>query len=95
MDVRLVEKLKTYLRTTPVKKAWIFGSFSRDEESPESDIDILIELNRDVKLGFGFFRMIREMEKICGRNVDLVECSMLDSHITSYVKRDRILIYER
>ncbi|MDO4336268.1 MAG: nucleotidyltransferase domain-containing protein, partial [Bacteroidales bacterium] len=66
MDLNLIEKLKNYLKSAPVNKAWIFGSFSRNEESSESDIDILVELNRDVKLGFGFFRMARDLEQISG-----------------------------
>ena len=32
-----------YFKTQPVLKAWIFGSFSRGEETPDSDIDILVD----------------------------------------------------
>lgn len=95
MDINLIETIKNYLKSVPINKAWIFGSFSRGEESPQSDLDILIELNKDAKMGFGFFRIARDLEKISGRRVDLVECSMLDPHVIPYVNNDRILIYER
>ena len=39
------EDIKTtiaeYFKTQPVLKAWLFGSFARGEETPDSDIDIL------------------------------------------------------
>lgn len=54
-----------------------------------------MELNKGAKLGFGFFKMARDLETISGRNVDLVECNMLDPHIVPFVNKDRILIYER
>lgn len=95
MDINLIEKLKVYFKSVPVSKAWIFGSFSRNEQSAESDLDILVELNGDAKLGFGFFRIARELEILSGRNVDLVDSSMLDPHVRQTVDNDRILIYER
>ena len=30
-----------YFKTQPVLKAWLFGSYARGEETPESDVDIL------------------------------------------------------
>ncbi len=35
-----------YCKTQPVVKAWLFGSFARGEETPESDVDILVEFDR-------------------------------------------------
>ncbi len=35
-----------YFKTQPVVKAWLFGSFARGEETPESDVDILVEFDR-------------------------------------------------
>lgn len=95
MDLKLIESIKTYLKSTPINKAWIFGSFSRGEETPQSDLDILVEMKRDAKMGFGFFKMIGDLERISGRSVDLVECNMLDPHVAPFVNRDRMLIYER
>lgn len=95
MDIKLIENIKLYLKSVPINKAWIFGSFSRNEETPKSDLDILVELNKGARIGFGFFRIARDLEKISGRNVDLVECSMLDPMVIDNVVKDRILIYER
>ena len=32
-------------KTQPVLKAWFFGSYSRGEERPDSDVDILVKLD--------------------------------------------------
>ena len=38
-----------YFKTQPVLKAWLFGSFARGEETPLSDVDILISLDYSIK----------------------------------------------
>lgn len=43
MNHNIVEKIRDYLKSKPIDKAWIFGSFSRGEETGQSDIDILVE----------------------------------------------------
>ena len=41
MNVTIINNIRQYFMTQPVKKAWLFGSFSRGEETAESDVDIL------------------------------------------------------
>lgn len=40
MDKLMIDKLSDFFRTQPVDKAWIFGSYSRNEKV-RSGIDIL------------------------------------------------------
>ncbi len=40
-----------YFKTQPVLKAWLFGSFARGEETPDSDVDILVLLDYSQKIG--------------------------------------------
>lgn len=79
----------------PINKAWIFGSFARNEENKNSDIDLLVEFMPNVKIGLQYFRMIDDLERLCGRKIDLVENGMLHPDVVSFVNNDRILIYER
>ena len=39
---QMTQRIAEYFKTQPVLKAWLFGSFARGEETPESDVDILI-----------------------------------------------------
>ena len=40
MNVTIINNIGQYFMTQPVKKAWLFGSFSRGEETADSDVDI-------------------------------------------------------
>ena len=35
----MIPKIQQYLASQPIEKAWLFGSCSRGEETPKSDID--------------------------------------------------------
>ena len=50
MNVELVNKLKGCLAAFPIEKAWLFGSYSRGEEGPESDIDLLVRFDDDARI---------------------------------------------
>lgn len=90
-----IEKIKRYLNGQPVVKAWLFGSFARGEERDDSDIDILVQFTKGVRIGLRYFHMINELEELAERKVDLVELSTLDPLVAPFVNKERILIYER
>lgn len=97
MNLSIVNSLKEYLKTQPVQKAWVFGSFSRGEERPDSDIDLLVQYDRvNHKVGlFTIIRIQQQLEQIVGRNVDLVEDGTLMPFAVQSANNDKILIYER
>ncbi len=91
----MIQLLADYFKTQPVLKAWIFGSFSRGEQTPDSDIDILVALDESPPIGMKFFGMYEDLKALLGRNVDLVTDRSLASFARESVDRDKILIYER
>ena len=58
------------LRRYGVSHLAVFGSVSRGEERPDSDVDVLVEFDQPIGL-FGFVSVQRELEKLLGRTVDL------------------------
>ena len=42
MNVNVIDNIRQYFSTQPVRKAWPFGSFSRGGETAQSDVDILV-----------------------------------------------------
>ena len=42
---RIIPSIQKYFATQPINKAWLFGSYSRGEESEQSDIDILVSFD--------------------------------------------------
>ena len=53
-----------------VKEIGVFGSFITDEANTDSDIDILVELDKPI--GWKYFTLEMYLEKIFGRKIDLV-----------------------
>lgn len=67
-----------------VKEIGLFGSFSQDSFTDDSDIDILVEFERPI--GWKFFSLEIYLENIFGRKIDLVTENALKEQI-----KDRIL----
>ncbi len=92
----MTQVIADYFKTQPVLKAWLFGSFARGEETPESDVDILVKFDRTLPIGlFAYVRMHRELEERLGRKVDLVEEGTLRPAAQTTANRDLKVIYER
>lgn len=91
----IIEALRHYFSTQPVLKAWLFGSFSRGEETKDSDVDIMVSLDKSKPIGLKFFGMWSDLEELLGRKVDLVSEGTLLPFAQESVERDKILVYER
>jgi len=51
-------------------KFYLFGSYARGEQTPESDIDLLVEFSEPVGM-FGFVDLKFKLEEIFGKRIDL------------------------
>lgn len=91
----MIQKIAEYFKTRPVEKAWLFGSFARGEERPDSDVDILVSLDRSKPVGIRFFGMWGDLERLLGKDVDLVTEGSLMPYAADSANKDKILIYER
>ena len=67
----------------------VFGSVARGEESAESDIDLLVELDADVGM-FSLLRMQSVAEEILGRRVDIVPAVGLKPDVVEQVHREAV-----
>ena len=65
------EKIKDFCRRNHVRRMALFGSVLRDDFTPQSDIDILVEFEEGKTPGFAFFGMEIELGEMLGRKVDL------------------------
>ena len=69
----MIKIIADYFKTQPVLKAWLFGSFARGEEHPDSDVDLLVVIDHSRPVGLEFFGMWNDLEEMLDRKVDLVE----------------------
>ena len=85
-----------YFKTQPVLKAWLFGSFARGEETPLSDVDILVEFDDKARVSLlKHAAMICDLEKILDRDVDIVPERTLRPRVRESINQDKKLFYER
>ncbi len=77
-----------------IRKAWIYGSFSREDDGPKSDIDIALETSDS----FSYFDLAEvqyQLEKLVNRKVDVGFMDTFKPYILEHVKPDLQLIYEK
>jgi len=96
MNQDTLKKIRAYLVSQPIEKAWLFGSYSRGEEDKKSDIDLMVRfLNPNKITLFAYIHIINQLEEITGKKVDLVEEGQLRNFAVKSFKHDKILIYEK
>lgn len=70
----------------PLKSLAIFGSVSRGDNSPESDVDIMVEFSKPV--GMEFLDLAFELEDLLGCKVDLVTRNGVKDRYFKYIEPD-------
>ena len=92
----MTKKIAEYFKTQPVLKAWLFGSYSRGEERPDSDVDILFVPDMSQKFSlFTLGGMYMDLKDILNREVDLIPENSLLPFAKKSAEHDKLLIYER
>jgi len=70
-----------------VRSLYVFGSTARGEAGPDSDVDLLVDLDPSKRISLlGFAHIKGEIEDMLGCAVDLVE-----AHVLRDQWRDRVL----
>lgn len=73
-----------------VKSIAIFGSYVRGEQTPQSDIDILVEFKEPV--GFLFIHLADFLEEILGIKVDLLTPEGIKPNRKKYIMEELIYV---
>ncbi|HEV7347433.1 nucleotidyltransferase family protein [Telluribacter sp.] len=90
----LQKQLEKVLAGKPIAKAYLFGSRARGESHPESDFDILVELDGKLTL-FELARIQLDIEDALGHRVDIVTSEGVRPRLKPYIEADKILVYEK
>ncbi len=88
-DTRLAE----FCRRNHIRKLSFFGSVLRDDFTPQSDVDVLVEFEEGHTPGLAFFSMQDELSAIIGRKVDLNTMGWLSRHFRDEVAREAEVSY--
>lgn len=90
------EETAAFCRRHRIRKLAFFGSVLRDDHTPESDVDVLVEFELGVRVGLiGFAGMENELSGLMGRKVDLNTAGFLSPHFRDEVLREAEAAYEQ
>ena len=73
-----------------VERLGLFGSFVTGDQTPDSDVDILVEFAKP--LGWEFFDLKSSLEKELDRKVDLVSVKALKSQLREIILKQTVFI---
>jgi len=85
------KKILPILEDYRVKKIGLFGSYARGEIKENSDIDILIEIEKDISL-LDFVGLKQEIEEALGKKVDLVEYDTIKPLLRERILSEQVVI---
>jgi uncharacterized protein len=77
-----------------VKYAAVFGSVARGDDTPDSDVDLLVQLGEPTGM-IKYMQLIDSLEQSLNKKVDMVTEQSLDKFIEPYVTPDLKTIYEK
>jgi len=80
------------LKAAGARKAALFGSYARGEETPESDIDILADFPTNMSL-FTIGGVQYDLQEALGRKVDLVQYIAIKPLLRPYIMKDELVFY--
>lgn len=82
------------LRARGVAHAALFGSVARGEARPDSDIDIMVEIAPEAKLGvFGYLGIVHLIEDLFPASVDISDRQALKPHVRPSAERDAVYAF--
>ena len=92
-----IENLQSLCRKYKVRRMYVFGSVNTDAFTPESDIDFLIDFEKDISIAEytdNYFALQYALREMFGRKIDLVtENSLSNPYFIQDVEQTKELIY--
>ncbi len=91
-----LRKLEPHLREQGITALYVFGSVARQEDEPESDIDLTFEVSSEAEGTFGLrdrSRIAEELARALGAKVDLVEWGSFRDDVRERVGCDMLRIF--
>jgi predicted nucleotidyltransferase len=90
----LIAKINIFFVDKPISKAYLFGSYARNEQTQESDVDILVDFEKQANL-FDLIGLQQNLSELLNLKVDLLSSKGVSKFMLPYIEKDKVLIYER
>jgi predicted nucleotidyltransferase len=87
------QALAEFCRKNGIRRLALFGSVLREDFSPTSDVDVLVEFEPGTRTGLRFFALERELSELLGRKVDLNTVGFLSPFFAEQVLEEARVLY--
>ena len=87
------DSIEPFCRKHHITRLSLFGSVMHRENTPESDVDILVEFEEGFIPGFAFASIQRELSEMLGQNVDLHTPTSLSRYFRTDVVKEAQPLY--
>ena len=88
------DQIGAFCRANGIRRLAFFGSVLRDDFTPDSDLDVLVEFHPGIRVGYlAVARMARELTALMGREVDLRTPAELHRAFRDEVLKEALVEY--
>jgi len=97
---QIKQTVTDYFKDKPVKRVYLFGSYARGDADENSDVDLLVDLDRSKKVGWTFFSWLEELQSRFQSKIDLISNVDKPEQTTNWrfmqrINREKFLLYEK
>ena len=94
------ETVQDYFKDKPVKKVFLFGSYAKGNATENSDVDLLVDMDRTKKTGWAFYTWSEDLQEKFQNNVDVIANAEKPEHTSNWrfierINKDKFLLYEK
>ncbi len=87
------DQIAAFCKRHHIRRLALFGSVLRDDFTPDSDVDVLVEFDPEHIPGLAFFTMQHELTEMLGRQVDLNTAGWLSPYFRDEVMQEAENLY--
>lgn len=92
--IRRLQRRKADIRRFGVRHLAVFGSTARDEATPHSDTDVLVEFEPHARIGlFGFVELQRTLSDILSNRIDLATPEALRPEMREEILAEAVRVF--
>ena len=91
-----IDTIKSLCAKYHVKTLFAFGSVTRDELKPTSDIDLLVDIDNNDPLTYSddYFGLKFQLEQLLKRQIDLLELRAIkNQYLKQNIDNSKVLVY--
>ncbi|MDY0151917.1 MAG: nucleotidyltransferase family protein [Candidatus Cloacimonas sp.] len=91
---KVYKAIEPFIEEFGISQIRIFGSYARGEETPQSDIDIIVDIGKQIGI-YQFIGLKQDIEATLNKNIDLFKPNTLEAFIKDQILAEAITIYEQ